>query len=278
MVGAEMSGDGAGMWGLVEALLLEADRIGTHRRVAAHPHHRRDSRRVDATGEKRSERHVGHEPTPYRVPKQHFQRIGRLAVAHMKLCSLSALSRLLHTPEGGRGDLPFGIDGRDVARLELADAPIDRMRRRHVSEPQIGSECIAVELRPPAGQHLEGLELRGKHHTPVLRSIVERLDAYAVANKTQRAVSAIPYRESEHADEALDRGAHAPFGDGLDQDLGIGMPTEAPPARLELWPQVSRIVDFAVVADDAGAAARHHGLRARRREIDDCERSEEHTS
>ena len=158
-----------------------------------------------------------------------------------------------------------------MTRRELVDAAIDGVRRRHVSQPQIGGERIAVELRLPIGKHLEGLQLGGKDHAPVLPPEIERLDAEPVANEAQRARSAIPQREGEHADETLDRGLDAPFGDGLDQNLGVGMSPEAAPARLELWAEIAGIVDLAVIGDDAGAAARHHRLRARRRKIDDGE-------
>ena len=206
-----------------------------------------------------------------RIPEQQFERIGRLAVAHIKLRALSAFGGLPHAPEGGRLGLAVGIDRRHMAGLELLDATIDRMGRRHIGEPQIGRKRIAVKLGPPAGKRLERLQFGGEDEAPVPQSIVERLDTEAVADEAKRPVPPIPKRKREHADETLDRRPHAPFGDGLDQNLGIGMSLEAPPARLKLWPQVARIVDLAVVADDAGATARHHGLGACRRKIDDGE-------
>jgi hypothetical protein len=58
------------------------------------------------------------------------------------------------------------------------------MRRRYISEPQIGRERVAVELRPPIRKHLEGLQLRGEDDASVLPSAIERLDAHPVANET----------------------------------------------------------------------------------------------
>ena len=49
------------------------------------------------------------------------------------------------------------------------------------------------------------------------------------------------------------------------------MPLEAPTTRLKLGAEIAGIVDLAVVGEDAGAAARHHRLRAGRRQIDDGE-------
>ena len=64
-------------------------------------------------------------------------------------------------------------------------------------------------------------------------------------------------------------GRDAPFGDGLDQHLGVGVPLEAPPTRLKLGAEIAGVVDLAIVGEDASAAARHHRLRAGRRQIDD---------
>ncbi len=156
-----------------------------------------------------------------------------------------------------------------MAGGKLGDAAIDRMGRRHIGKPQKSGERIAIKLEAPIGQHLEGLQFRGENKTPILPSVVERLDAETVAHQGKPPLLPVPQRKGEHADETLDRRLHAPFGDGLDQHLGVGMSLETPPARLELRPQLAGIVDFAIVGEHAGAAARHHRLGAGRRQIDD---------
>ena len=49
------------------------------------------------------------------------------------------------------------------------------------------------------------------------------------------------------------------------------MALEAAAAGFELGPEVAGVVDLAIIGEDAGAAARHHGLGAGGRKIDDGE-------
>ena len=128
-------------------------------------------------------RHVGDEPAPDRIAKQGFKRVAGFGVAEIERACLAPLGRLLDTPERDILDLTIGSDGGDMTGLELVDAAIDRMGRRHVSEPHIGGERIAVELRLPGGQHLERFQLGGEDDAAVLPSPVKRLDAEPVADE-----------------------------------------------------------------------------------------------
>ena len=55
---------------------------------------------------------------------------------------------------------------------------------------------------------------------------VEITGAEAVAHQAQAPLLPVPDREGEHADQALDRGAQAPFGNRLNDHFSVGMAPE----------------------------------------------------
>ena len=87
----------------------------------------------------------------------------------------------------------------------------------------------------------------------------------------QRARRAVPQREGEHADGALDRGLDAPERAGFQQHLGIGIAAHRPAGGCKLAADVAVIVDLAVEGDDVAPVGRMHRLRAAGTEIDDRE-------
>ena len=155
------------------------------------------------------------------------------------------------------------------ARRELADAAVDRMRRRHIGEAEIGGERVVIDLGAPLGERLERLQLRGEDDAAILPSPIERLDAEPVAHQAEPALLAVEHGERKHADQPLDRRAHAPCGDPLDDDLRIRVAPEAAAERFELGPELRRAIDLAVIGEDIAAAGRRHGLRAGGRQVDD---------
>ena len=235
-----MFGNGAGVRGFIETFLLEADRIGANGGIAARPHHRRDHRGIDASGEKGAKRYIGHEPPPDGIAEQGFQRVAGLGIAEVELLGLAALGRGRDRPERRGLDMAGGVGHRDMSGLELIDVAIDRMRRRHIGEAHIGRERIRIELGAPVRQRLERLELGGEDEAPVLPAVIERLDAEPVADEAQAPRLPVPDREGEHPDQALDALAQSPFGDGLDQNLGVGMAFEAAALGFEFRPEALR--------------------------------------
>ena len=88
--------------------------------------------------------------------------------------------------------------------------------------------------------------------TGVEESVIQRLDAEAVAHHEQRFLLAIPQREREHAAKARDAG-FAPGLPGVDDDFGVGVGAEDMAERLEFGHQLLEVVDFAVEHDDHAA-------------------------
>src|SRR5206468_13025277 len=99
------------------------------------------------------------------------------------------------------------------------------------------------------------------HGPSVLPSPIKGLDAEPIAHKRKAPLLAVPHRESEHADEPLDRGPHTPFGDRLDDDFRVGMALEAVAERFELGPDLRGAIDLPVIGDDVTAAGGRHRLR-----------------
>src|SRR3990172_4999829 len=80
---------------------------------------------------------------------------------------------------------------------------------------------------------------------------------------------AIPHREGEHADQALDRLPHTPNGEALDHDLGVRVAAKRTPRRLKLRAEFGRVVDLAIVAQHEAPAVRYHRLRPGGTEVND---------
>ena len=112
-----------------------------------------------------------------------------------------------------RPDLRRGAGAHDEDRAgrQLVDAPIDRLRPRHVHEAQEGGECVAIERRLPAGMRAQRLELGAEQQQLAELRPIERLDAEPVAHEVEHAVAPVPQRHGEHADEALGRRPRRPI-------------------------------------------------------------------
>ena len=78
MVGAEVAGDGLGVFRLVKSLFRKADREGLHRPRRLLLHQRDDGRRIDSSGEERAEGNVGDHLLPNRAGQQLLELIGAL--------------------------------------------------------------------------------------------------------------------------------------------------------------------------------------------------------
>jgi hypothetical protein len=103
----------------------------------------------------------------------------------------------------------------------------------------------------------------------VLRPI-QRLDPQPIAGHEQRLLGAVPDGEREHAVEPV----QAPETPGLvggEKNLGVGARPESLPLPLELRPEVSEVVNLAVVRDPEAPAGSRHGLRPGWRKVQDGE-------
>ena len=155
------------------------------------------------------------------------------------------------------------------AGFELGDVLIDARRRRHIAGAEISAERLTVDGGGKLGQRGERLQLRGEHDASVGVAPIERLDAEPVAPKGDCARGFVEHREGEHADQALDRRAHAPSGEALHQHLGVGVAPEDVTLLLQLGAQLAGVIDLAVIGEDEAARRRQHRLGAGGAQIDD---------
>src|SRR5207302_11261533 len=116
----------------------------------------------------------------------------------------------------------------------------------------------------------EGARLAREHEPAIVEPVVERLDPEAVARAEEPAPRFVPERERPHAVEAL-HAAFAPLAVGGEDDLGVSRAAEAVALRFELAPQLSVVVDLAVVNQLERAVLARERLVSRLAQVDDRE-------
>ncbi len=125
------------------------------------------------------------------------------------------------------------------------------------------------------------LELRPEQKSPVHQGIVEGLLAKTITRKMQAPQFPVPDGAREHAVETLQRSFHSPAFECRERHLGIGVssPVQIRIRGTQLLPQLSVVVDFAVIRDHVASRLRQHRLMTVRRKIDDRQApmSESHT-
>ena len=138
VIAAKGVGDDARVRQLVERGLFEPDGKRLHRPVHQSRHDRDNRARVDATAQKRAERHVRQQPLAHRVGEQRHELGARVGLADR------ALWRVRQRPVPPDPNA-LAIPHEQMRRRQLADPAIDRERRgnRHVG--QITVERIAIE-------------------------------------------------------------------------------------------------------------------------------------
>src|SRR5262249_26295561 len=97
-----------------------------------------------------------------------------------------------------------------------------------------------------------------------------RFAAEPVARQQDAAAVALPDREREHAEKALDA-ARPPGVVRLEDDLGVALGEEAIALLLERAAQVAEIVDAAVEHDREAERRIEHRLLAGRREVENAQ-------
>ena len=117
-------------------------------------------------------------------------------------------------------DTASGIDGDDLAGLDLSDATEDRIRRRYITEAKEAGDRSRIDFKLETGGH-QSLQLRGKPKPLRIRGEHQRLDAEPVADQVQRAFGTIPQREGEHPVHVGERAIDAPMRERLKNDFSI---------------------------------------------------------
>ena len=272
VLGAQVGGHRARVDGLVVGLFLEADGEGAHRPRAARLHQRGDQGRIDAAGQQRAQRHVGHPLRVHRSAQHLFQRVHGLGVAAGERVGHAGLGDLRQRPVGLRLHLALaGAQLQPGARRQLGDALVDRIRRRDVVVAQQQDQRAAVHRRVERRVRAQGLELGAEQEGVALPAVVQRLLAGAVAGQGQGARAAVPQGQGEHAHAGLQGALDAPGGDAGQQGFGVGV---AAPGRrlaggLQFAPQIQVVVDLAVVGQQPAPVGRGHRLVPGRRQVDD---------
>ncbi len=272
MFGAEMGGHLLGVARLVEAVGGEADGEGLHRARALRLHQRGDERRIDAARQERAERHVRHHLVAHRAAQRALELPQESGfVRSARGIEASTRGRFLQVPVAREPCLAVGAERKHHSRLELVDAAIDAVRRRHVAEAQEGGDGVGIDLRPPVGIAVQRLQLRAEEQRTAGAAPIKRLDPEPVADQGELALVAIPQRQREHP-LTLAQGRHdAPAREALDQHFRIRMAAQHDTVLAQPLGELAVIVDLAIIGDDIAAVGAGHGLVAGGADVDDGE-------
>src|SRR5215467_6853117 len=104
---------------------------------------------------------------------------------------------------------------------------------------------------------------REKESFPQLR-IIKGLNSVAVPGQKQALGAFVPNREGKHAVK-FPHTIGAPLLIGIEYDFGVRLGMELIPSSFQLDPQLLKIVDLAVIADNDVVATARHGLMTLRR-------------
>src|SRR5579871_3361161 len=104
----------------------------------------------------------------------------------------------------------------------------------------------------------------------ILDAIIERLDAVAIPREHEAPQVSVPERKGEHAVEAAER-FDIPLGEGIQQDFGVGAGTETIALGFERRPQLTKVVDLAVIRKHEPPLSGLHRLLPGRARVDDRE-------
>ncbi len=232
----------------------KAYRIGLHRLAGVAAHERHHAARIDATAQKRADRHVAH----------HLVTHGAL-----ELCAQPLVPAL-----GGLRGVDFGIEppvaaflaasvrgDERGARRKFADTGKQGLRLGHIAQRQVLRQGIAIDLGGDARNLQQRLGLGGERELPRRHTIVERLDSQRIAGHDEPAAHAVPQCEPEHPVEALEK-AIAHLFVQMHDDFGVAVGGEAVAGALELRSQLAEVVDLPVADYDERAVLVEDGLMA----------------
>ena len=178
--------------------------------------------------------------------------------------------RVLGTGVGGVFRAPVAVRSRrlaetacDVApRFDLASRPVDRQRRRDVTELEVDLQRRFIERAVEVFVRAQRLQLGSPQQPLRTLRIVDRLLAESVADQRQQTLLPIPERDGEHANQSPKRVFNAPPSKTFEHHLRVGR--AAPCHARQFGAQLAVVVDLAVVGDDEAAVRGHHRLVPRR--------------
>ena len=163
----------------------------------------------------------------------------------------------------GGGNLPVPADlGRPAVIAEKTagrNCP-DTLEERILAHRGLENAELLVQFWNGVHQGQEALDLRSEGEADVSAGsgVVEGLLPHPVAGQEQ--FLAVPEREGEHADEAV-QALLTPLLVGVDDDFGVGLGSE-PVAGLQLLAQLFVVEDHPIENQRDGAVLVGHGLLA----------------
>ena len=263
VLGADAARDLARVRALVERRVVEGDRERLHPRRAVGAREGRDGGRVEAAAQEDADGDVRDE-----LPVD--------GVVHPRPQLACELALLAARPRTRRAGLPECLllgenavfPDQEVPGAELSRALDDRVRSLHVVGEQVGDEPGLARSTRDRGMRHQRRELgREGDASAGELGVVERLDAGAIAREDEAAPRVVPEREREHSVQHGEAGLPVLL-QVQEQSLGVALRAEDAATRLEVAPQLAKVVELAVVRDLR--ALRRHRLGARL-EIDDRE-------
>ncbi len=148
-----------------------------------------------------------------------------------------------------------------VAGTQLVHVLVDGVARRLGEGDEFG-QPLGVDHGPHLGVREYRLRFGAEEHAVGGWTVVQRLDAHAVAHEQRLLGARVPQREGEHAVEPRGE-VLAPLQVGMQDDLGVAAGAEGVTAALQFGAQLTVVVDLAAVGGgEQGAAVVRdgHGL------------------
>ena len=151
-------------------------------------------------------------------------------------------------------------------------------QRVGIRNPEKGQELMqrfVVELSfdQAAGENRFYLGSENQREVPsltvgLLRRIIQRLDADAIANQKERSLRIVPKRKGKHPIQTKET-LFAPFSPGGQQDFGVALGAKTVALGSKFVAQLAIVVNLSVENNDQAAVVRKHRLVSGAAGIDD---------
>ena len=150
---------------------------------------------------------------------------------------------------------PAIVHHQQVPRLEFRNSIEHRLRSRHITQSQIGFQCVGIN-RPGYLRYLQQrFDFRSERQEPVALIEVERLDSQSISRNEQPFAAPIPNCEGEHAAKVVYAGI-AVLLISMDDRFGVRTRLEVV-AELDQFPsKIGIVVDNDARFEEAQGSGR----------------------
>src|SRR6185503_19698991 len=119
---------------------------------------------------------------------------------------------------------------------------------------------VVVEFGSDLARFQKSFDLRREADYAIIgKRVVQRLDSQSIARKNKPSPRRVPNRKREHSSKLLDR-AWAVFFVKMNDSFGVAGCLILMAARFEIRPQISMVIDLAVIDDPHAAVFIRHRL------------------